>query len=336
MAESTLINQYADFRRAFGFVFGLGRDPSNDWSANTVQDVQDCMDEGMKTFLRADGKHKWSFMYMIGTLTVFADIATTSGDTVSGGAYADPSTTLTISGGNTTMYPGMVGRSIVITGVGTFTISGYTSGTVITVTGDASSASGATFSITTDGFFRLPDNVAGIDGPLEFDEDESYRHHNIPLVSHGSLLNLRRQVDYTGYPQYAALVPAISSQTETAKWDLYTYPDVGGTYALKYKYRIRPDALTSTLTDPYGSGEHGDTLKYAMLAAWERLIDENPDGPINRHYQNLLATSIEQDKRLARAEYAGRMHTDPPRSGHNGADSRNLRSTITFDGSAIP
>ena len=336
MAESTLVQQRSDLLRQFGLVFSLGRD-SSVWTANTLQDVTDMIDEGSEVFYRADGKHKWHFLWLLAELTVFADIAITSGDFASGAAYADPITTVTISGGNTTMYPGMVGRSIVITGVGTFVIAGYTSSTVITVTGDASAADGTdTFSITTDGFFRLPDNVAAVDGPIYFDEDETNRLLPIPLVSHGQILQYRSRSDFTGFPQAAALVPSITGQTAQAKTDLYFFPDISGTYVLDYKYRIRPDALTTTLTHFFGSGgEHDQTFKYACLAAYERLIDENPNGPVNQTYRELLASSIEFDKRALRPEFMGRLSTDQSVS-LDKANDRNLRGTIKFNGSAIP
>ncbi len=126
----------------------------------------------------------------------------------------------------------------------------------------------------------------------------------------------------TSYPQYAALVPAITDQTEQAKYDLFVYPDPDATYTLKYKYDRFADALSSTLTDVYGSGIHDDTVLYAMLAKWESLIDGNPNGECNQKY------------RAMRAEFVGRLRTDDS-DGPGRLEARDQTTTITFQGSSL-
>lgn len=89
------------------------------------------------------------------------DIWQTQTGTCTGGAYDGTSTVLTANTG--TFYESMVNRSVVITGVGTFTITAYTSSTSVTVSGDASAASASAWTVTSTAIYTLPAWVAKID-----------------------------------------------------------------------------------------------------------------------------------------------------------------------------
>jgi hypothetical protein len=101
--------------------------------------------------------YDWRFRRRRFTLTAWP----TQTGTCTGAAFDGTSTALTANTG--TFYETMVNHSIVITGVGTFTISAYTSSTVVTVTGNASDASASVWSVTADGTYYVPSWVAKLD-----------------------------------------------------------------------------------------------------------------------------------------------------------------------------
>ena len=72
MAESTLTLTYTDLLSEVGLFLGWGADSSN-WSTNQSTSVAACVDAGYRRFLRADGKHKWSFLRPVTSLTTTAD-----------------------------------------------------------------------------------------------------------------------------------------------------------------------------------------------------------------------------------------------------------------------
>lgn len=332
MADPTLTIDLDALRTEMADRVALGRTWAS-VSAGNQSRITECLASALRMFYQANGRHRWSFMDVEGTLVLYPDIAVAAAVTVSG-SYADPTTTLTASGG-TPFLPAMVGREIVITGVGTYTISGYTSSTVIGLTGDASAASGATFSIDSGGKFRLPDNFEGISGPVVYQEGGIIRPA-IRIVGAQDVWR-RRQIAGGGYPEIAAILPADSGNANSVRHDLFVYPDVSAQVTVRFIYRPAGIALTSSLTVPYGAVPHGETIKAACFACLERDFQDRVDGPYMQQYERLLQKSIIQDSHLTRAELLGRMTTSESGSGLGGNGRRRGRSgdTYLFDGSQI-
>lgn len=81
--------------------------------------------------------------------------------TITGGAFGGVTTTMTASGSVFDSY--MVGSTMVITGVGSFTIASYSSATQVTVTGDASAASSSAFYVKKRRGLRTVINTASLE-----------------------------------------------------------------------------------------------------------------------------------------------------------------------------
>lgn len=326
MAEPTLSMDYSALQIAVGDFLGLGRDTTA-WSTDNTNRVDEIMISGLREFYSA---HDWSFLKQNTTIVLWKDIATDSGDTVTGGAYADPSTPLTISGGNTTMYNSMIGRSIVITGVGTFVIDGYTSSTVISVTGDASSASGATFSIDANGGdYHLDDDFGGIEGPyLEFDNSEN-RITRIRITNASEVMANRTLDVQSSHPQIAALVGKSSDGTDGQRWELRVWPEPDQDYTVHYWKRINPDKLTSTVAYHLGGMQHSECIKLACLAKAELFLDDEV-GNYAAMYEQRLAKSIQRDRQHGySAENLGPMLDQ---SDNHGRATRWRTNTVTYYG----
>lgn len=298
MAESSLTLTYDNLRAHIGHYLGYGRDDA-DWSTDQAADIEDALLAGLRRFYMPPPvpnerggltMHQWSFLHPQASLVLYPDIAITSGTTVSGGAYAAGVTVLTASAA--AFYPAMVGRSIVITGVGTFTITAYTSSTVITVSGDASTASSATFSMESGGYFRLPDTFKGLYGGVFVYRDQSYADIRLTTLA---LVNRARHFNAgNGIPSMAALLPVAANGTTGQRYDLLLDKSPSSELTIDFEYFINVDALVDTTDYPVGAGFHDETIKASCLAAAEEMFEDGL-GPKDVMFKQLLLSSIRQD-----------------------------------------
>jgi hypothetical protein len=293
LAESTLTLAYSDIATAITRLFGFKAYAS--WDAQEIADAAAMIKDGLVQLYYPppcppDSKaHSWRFLRPTLSLVVWSDVAVSASVTVTG-VYSAPNTTITATAAS--FYPSMVGRSLVVTGVGTFTVVSYTSSTVIVVSGNAT-ASGATFSIASDGLFALPDGCSGIEGDLLFSADTGMP---IPLINERQLAEKRQTTSVpTGRPSYAALRPRTFDATVGQRWDIWLYPTPDSAYTLSYASWIHPDTITSTLVYVMGGTPHSRTAKESILLAGERLLNKQ----ITREapFFSALRASIDFDRR---------------------------------------
>jgi hypothetical protein len=132
-----------------------------------LDDAKAIVNEGYKRFKLA---HDWGFLTIRTTLTGWVTNTETA---VGAPSYSAPSSTVTVD--TAMFYPSMVGQVLTFgTSETTWTIDGYTSSTVVTVTGDASGEAAAQeITVTATGFQRLPDDFSGqmIDEKMYFSPD---------------------------------------------------------------------------------------------------------------------------------------------------------------------
>ncbi len=212
-------------------------------------------------------------------------------------------TTLTAAGG-TPFYPSMVGKSIVVTDIGTFIITGYTSTTVITVSGDAT-ATTKPFSVAGDGDFRLPDDFGGIEGPLTFTQAEGYPE--IPIRSSQEIRSLRQRSVASGRPYLAAIQVGSADGTDGQRFDLKLYPTPDGEYNLTYEYNALKNRLTPAAPFPLGGMAYGDVIKESCLAEAE-LKEEDGPGVHAQAFAIKLATAISFDKQAMSPDHLPYNH----------------------------
>ena len=124
------------------------------------------------------GEYNWSFLSPRASMTLWA----TATGTMS-------VSTTTITAAAAAFYPSMIGHTLVAdTSENEYTIDSYTSSKVVTVSADASTDNGDTFTITANGFYSLPDDCdylktrltyapgAEAIGTLENTSPETIRH----------------------------------------------------------------------------------------------------------------------------------------------------------------
>lgn len=298
MAESTLSLTYDTLSEEIAEFLGYTRTSGN-WSASQAANILSCLKSGLRQFYQ-QADWEWSFLKPVTTMVLWADVAVAATVTVTA-TFATPTSTITASAA--TFYPSMVGASIVITDIGTFTITGYTSATVVTSTSGDATCSGKTFSITANGVMGLPDDCQDIEGEMTFEPDEAW----VPVVQRPEdwLRRLRQtHSSSSGPPQYFGLRPRTYAPATGQRWDIMVWPDPDDDYTMTYRKCINLDALATTQYPPGGMA-HSETILESCLAVAEARYGDT-QGLHKAIYEEWLVKSKAKDARLVAPESLGR------------------------------
>lgn len=312
MAESTLSSEFTELRENIARFFGFGRLRAN-WTPDQARDINSVLRRGIRQFLIPPPinpnsvdpidrvGHTWSFLRPTTTILVWPAIATNTGETVTGGTHSTTlnETTLTYAGTGASPPPfhvSMVCQDIVVTGVGTFTIKEYLSTSTVKVIGDASAASGATFSIAA-GNYGLPDDFGGIEGPVNYVTDTIYPP--ITITSESRIRSQRQREDAlsTFRPRLGAVRPCTTGGQTGQRFELMLWPKPDADYTLEYKYIVNVDAITSASKFPVGGMQHSETILASCIALAEHLLEPQPRvHRAHERFMRQLAASVSRDR----------------------------------------
>jgi len=282
MAESTLSISYEDLGRSTAFYLGFGRKATTGegLTASQSANVLAANNAGYRRFLLA---HDWEFVTPRTTITLWA--------TKTGTAAAALTTTVTATAAK--FFPSMVGHSIVFLSGNSYTITGYTSSTVITVSSTAAADSSTTFTVTSDGVYRLPDDFGGMDSTEMAFEANNGDDRVIQLTSEPMVVDSWQFSTTTARPSMAAIRPLSNSAGTGQRNDLVVAPIPDTDYVVSYRYNVLPNALTTGLY-PYGGMAHGETIRMCCLAAAEQMFRSH-ENTQRQEADRMLAASIRKD-----------------------------------------
>lgn len=305
MAEPTTSLTFTNLQAEVGYYLGYGR-TTGSWSTAQTTEVESVIQKGLRAFYdpppvgNSEG-HDWSFLYPTTSIFVWPTItATLSGD-------PDGGTTLTATA--SVFYPSMVGKTVTMTtGGATYTISSYTSATVVEVsTTFASTTSGDTFTVTSDNNYNLPDSFGGLDGVMTYNANEGWRP--IEIVSETQIRE-RRMREYSsggnsGYVLYAAARPKAVDMTTGQRFELMVWPNAAAIYELSYRYRVLASKLDATNLYHLGGTAHAETMLASCIAQAALYIDDEV-AERKAYYMERLAASIAYDSRnQTKSEFLG-------------------------------
>jgi len=306
MAESTLSLTYTALERSIGRLLGLNRD-SSEWAANEVEDVADVIAEGFRRFLRPPPLpremivHRWSFLRCPAEIVLWAD---TSGTNSGAPVYTALAGTSVVTAAAATFHPSMVGADLDYTvSEGSFTITAYTSPTVVTVSGDASGENGTAFTMTADGNYRLSDDFDGVVGVFTLQDEDSYVEIR-PGAEH-RIRVARQSYGGTGTPTMLAVRALASDQETPQRWELMAYPISASDKTADYVYEIRPDSLTSTKAYHLGGMSYSEAVLECCLWAAEDTL-EDKTGIHAERAQLALVSAVMRDRQAAAPMLLGR------------------------------
>lgn len=313
MAQVDLGLQLTDYRDhacaelfALGFASGYAGLDSGEQA-----EIDRIIDRAERTFwLHPPGindGYVWSCLRDPGLMTLWGTVAEDEDVTVTGGSFDDPTTDITAS--EATFYETMVGATIVIDGVGSFVIASYTSSTVVSVTGDASTASADVFSITADGSYRLPSDFECPDSSkIGFTSDNWYPP--IEMVEERLLLEAQAANEsQTGYPQMASVRWRSSDGTAAQLQELIVYPIPDADYPVTFPYMVQPVGMSAANPYPRGGPELADALLSVVLAVCEETRDRRR-GDRYREAVEKCHAAMRRDRTRHHNFLAGMMQPD--------------------------
>jgi hypothetical protein len=252
-----------------------------------VGDALKYLKMGYDRFLRAAD---WSFLKPEADLDVWPSVAVAAGTTVSG-------STTTVTASAASFYASMIGHSIVITDTGTFTITAYTSSTVITISGDAT-CTAKTFAITADGRYAMPADFGGILEGFTYERVSGENFPDLREVSPTRIDRWRRDSNTTGDPKYWSTQPRASFSSSTGqRWDAIFYPVTDTARTFAYRYRVLMDPPTDSDSVYLIGGADFSYVIVQQAKAEAEFILGHTDGVEDKKAYDMLAEAIGHDRR---------------------------------------
>jgi hypothetical protein len=236
----------------------------------------------------------------------FTDLATQGPFPTLTASYDGGTGLTTITSTSLIFYPSATGTNLwILDKAGAVPLNNFLNNTQMQVQGNYAWAGAKYFSLTSGGIYSLPQTFGGeVAGEITYIAG-SNRGVPINWISELEIRRLRENWNsVSGNPYYAAVR---RNQTNSRRWDLYIYPNTGGTYRVEFPYIIYFDNMVN-LTDGHPAGfAHDETVKAAALAQAEL---QGEDAAANRmqYYRTIaLPNSYRIDGRSAsrRLGYCG-------------------------------
>jgi hypothetical protein len=184
--------------------------------------------------------------------------------------------TVTITAAAAAFYPSMIGHILTADTSGTtYTITAYTSSTVVTVNTSAAADDGDTFTVTATGTYRLPSDWGGAIGPPVYTNAAS-NSDDLEEVTPEDMDRLYRDDATTGDPEkWCISVP--TPVTTGQSWNARFHPVPSTALTVQWPHKVIVADLTdSSAVYPVGGEEHNDTILWCAKAAAEFLSDRKP------------------------------------------------------------
>lgn len=303
-----------------------------------AHDLDECkrhVNNGVRMFLADAPANGWRFARPVASVMIWNDQSGDEDNTVTGGSHDDTADKTTLTAESDSFYESMEGHSIVIEGVGTFTITNYLSATQIKVSGDASSVDEDTWSIAANGNYTLPRTFAGEhDGSITYAADTN-EGISLEWTDEGTIRQWRENVtDETGDPYWAAVRPMSVIFDGRRRWELVTYPSPDEVLEVLFPYTLHFDKLVDTdevLPVPFS---HDETVKAACLAVVDKDVDGAPGVDWQYYRQTALPNSHRIDGRSGPRRLGKFSNPSAPSSGNIIQQFRQYlydRPVVTYD-----
>lgn len=302
MAEPTSILTFRDLIIEVAIKLGVayyGAD--GDGEPQVPQDVHDLhevkrhVNNGIRMFMAAGPPNGWRWARPTHSLTLWASVAVDSSNTVTFAGY-DPianKSTLTVT--SDAFFASMEEKDMVITDIGTFTITNYVSATSVKVSGDiTSSATGKTFSVTADGNYTLPATYGGLQAGLLTYGPNSDEGLRIAWSTDSEIRTWRADVtDETGDPFLAAIRPKDPVIGSRRRWEMMVYPSPDANQTVQFPYAVYFDRLVDLDDVSPAPFYHDDTIRAACLATAEK-DGEGVAGPDSGYFSIIALPNSRQ------------------------------------------
>lgn len=271
--------------------------------APTLQQVKDYVNGGIRMFLLDAPRSGWRFQQPTASITLWATATSTAN-----GAPSKDNGTSTVTVDGAIFYPEMVGHNLVFSATSnSYAITAYTSTTVVTVSGDASSeADGDTVTITADGNYTLPATFGGeYSGSIRY-EAGTNAGTTIRWIDEGTVRRRRENEDsQTGYP-YLAAVRKMDATNVARRWELVVWPIPSSNYVVEFPYELYFTELTAD-ADLHPCGAHYDEAILAACEAYAEMKGEDRLAGRSAYYQQKVLPAAHRRNRRSAPKRLGSL-----------------------------
>jgi len=267
----------------------------------------------------APAPNGWRFTRPTASVVIWGTIGTDSDNKVTSLGYDPATDKTTLQTSDDSFYESMEEKSLVLTGVDTFTVTDYVNAKKVKVRGDATGAgtAGVTWSITADGNYTLPRSFGGqVIGVPTYTADTN---QGVSLQwSDESVIRKWREniTDETGDPYLLAIRPMATSVSRRRRWEMMAYPKPDEVMTVEFPYHLHFDRLVDLDEVPPLPFAHDETVKAACLAVAEKDVEGAPGADWNYYENSCLPNSYRVDAMAApkRLGYFGNPEapTDAP------------------------
>ena len=250
-------------------------------SSDQTTNAKRWTNRGYRSFLSA---YPWSCLDVIATVSLWGGVtgvmAVTGGTTI---------TDLT----NTPFTSAMVGHTLTSSSGTVYTITAYTSSSVVTVGTTATADNGDSFVVASDGDYDLPTGFSCVRGGRILHASNA-GYAPIQRVDPSRILQLRASSTSGGPPIYWAVTPATFVVATGQQWTLMVWPTPAATYSVKVPYRAVPTLLSADSDNPVGGMLFNDAIRAFGLQEAERATSDTP-GPMAELAARELEKAIRMD-----------------------------------------
>lgn len=213
----------------------------------------------------------WRWLKPVASLVLWPSVDAAAANVVVTAPYVAPTTTITVT--SAAFYPSMELKTITI-GTTEFTIASYISATSVTVTGDAHTLVGSTFSVAADGNYTLPADFGGqFTGHPTFSAGTN-RGSAIEFTDESTIRELRANITASTGTPYLMAVRIMGTGSPRRRWEAMFYSTPAEVFTVQFPYVLHFQALaTTTEVSPAPFG-HDEAIKAACRAVAEKDVED--------------------------------------------------------------
>jgi len=278
MAEPTSVLTFTDLILKVAKKLGVAYFGANSDEVAQIpvdaHDLAECkalVNDAIRMFIH-DGPQPngWRWLRPVASLSLWPSVSLNAANPILTAVFASGVTTLVST--SAAFFPSMEYKSIVITTVGTFTITEYVSTTSIKVSGDASAAHGTnkTFSVTADGNYTLPQLFGGQHLGQIIYAASTNRGMYLDWCDESAIRAWRQDLSSDSGTPWKAAIRIKDTGSPRKRWELMTYPIPSELLVVEFPYQIHFDSLTTLTEVQPAPFSHDETVKAACYALCEK------------------------------------------------------------------
>lgn len=156
--------------------------------------------------------------------------------------------------------------------------------------------------------YDLPDDFGG----TILDDSTSYAAASVrgklKKISESDIRSLRAFDPQSGWPLYFSVRNKAHTPTTGQRWEFLAYPTPATAQAaavITYRYVTVPNTLDSTNKYPLGGAQYSEVILSAYLACAEYKMDDDPNGPFQQKFNEMLGVAMRNDMQQKTNERGG-------------------------------